>query len=149
MTSLGLLFLRVVFGGLIAVHGFPKLFGGKGRTVRPEVARVLGEGFQKQLAGGGLENLSGTMEKLEVPAPNTMAAVSAGAEFFGGLAVLLGWHTRLAALALVVNMATAVRKAHWNKGLLGPGGAEPAVLFLGAFATIFFAGPGKLAVDRG
>lgn len=149
MASLGLLFLRVVFGGLITLHGFPKLFGGKGRSVSPEVARVLGEGFQKQLAGGGLENLSGTLERMDIPAPNTMAAVAAGAEFFGGLALILGWHTRIAALTLLVNMATAIRKAHWEKGLLGPSGAESASLYLGAFATIFLAGPGKLSIDRG
>lgn len=149
MSSLGLLFLRLVFGSLISLHGFPKLFGGKGRSVSPEVARVLGEGFQKQLASGGLESHSGTLERMDVPAPNTMAAVSAGTEFFGGLALILGWHSRIAALALLVNMGTAIRKAHWEKGLLGPGGAEPAALFLGAFATIFLAGPGKLSIDRG
>lgn len=149
MASLGLFFLRLVFGSLITLHGFPKLFGGKGRSVSPEVARILGPGFQQQLTAGGLENLSGTLERMEVPAPSTMAAVSAGTEFFGGLALILGWHSRLASLALLVNMATAVRKAHWEKGLFGPGGAEPAVLFLSAFTTIFLAGPGKLSIDRG
>lgn len=149
MKSLGLLVLRLVFGSLIALHGFPKLFGGKGKQVAPRVARVLGEGFNQQLQGGGFDKTVGMMERMELPAPTMMAAAAGGVEFFGGLALILGWHTRLATLLLLGNMGTAIRKVHWQKGIMGPGGAEPALLFLGAFLTLFLVGPGKLSIDRG
>ncbi len=149
MRSLGLLLLRLVFGSLVALHGFPKLFGGPGKKVSPDAERVLGAGFNQSMERGGLQNVVGMMQAMEVPAPQTMAAVHAGTEFFGGLAVILGWHTRLASLALIINYATAIRKIHWDKGILGEGGAEMPLALIGAFLTLFLAGPGKLSLDRG
>ena len=149
MRSLGLLMLRLVFGGLVALHGFPKLFGGEGKKVSADAERILGAGFNQSMGRGGLQNVVGMMERMEVPAPQTMAAASAGAEFFGGLALILGWRTRLAALALLINHAVAIRKVHWEKGIFGQGGAELALAFFGAFLTLFLAGPGKLSLDRG
>ena len=149
MRSLGLLLLRLTFGSLIALHGFPKLFGGPGKKVPPDAERVLGAGFNQSMERGGLQNVVGMMQRMEAPAPETLAAVHAGTEFFGGLALILGWHTRLAALALLINHGVAIRKVHWDKGILGQGGAETALAFFGAFLTLFLAGPGKLSLDRG
>jgi uncharacterized membrane protein YphA (DoxX/SURF4 family) len=97
---------------------------------------------------GGLENFAKAVERIGAPAPPALAALSAGTEFFGGLALVLGWHTRLATLLLMGNMSTAIGKVHWSKGLLNPDGFEKALLFLCGFATIFIAGPGKLSLDH-
>ncbi len=148
MRSLGLLMLRLVFGSLVALHGFPKLFGGPGKKVSPDAERVLGAGFSQSMERGGLQNVVGMMQGMEVPAPQTLAAVHAGTEFFGGLALILGWHTRLASLALIINYATAIRKVHWDKGILGEGGAELPLALIGGLLTLFLAGPGKLSLDR-
>jgi len=148
MKSLGLLVLRVSIGSLIAIHGYPKLFGGPGKKVSPEAERVLGQGFGQSLQQGGLQNVTGFLQSLQVPQPQAAAVAAASAEFFGGLALILGWNTRLASLALLVNMGTAIRKVHWNQGLLGQGGAENPLLFFLSFLTLFIAGPGKISVDR-
>ena len=49
----------------------------------------------------------------------------------------------------MINMATAIRKMHWGKGIMGQGGAEMAALYFGAFLALFLTGPGKLSLDRG
>lgn len=149
MKSIGLLTLRLVFGSLIALHGFPKLFGGQGKRVTGQAEKVLGTGFNQSLERGGFDNTVAMMQGMEFPSPETLAAASAGTEFFGGLALILGWHTRLAALLLSGNMAVAIRKAHWPNGIFGQGGAEMPLLFLGAFLSLVLGGPGKLSLDRG
>lgn len=147
MRSLGLLLLRLVFGSLMALHGYPKLFGGPEKRVAPAAERILGQGFTQSVQQGGFANFKGMVQSMQMPAPDVLAPVSAGAEFFGGLAVILGWRTRLASLLLIAQMGTAIRKAHWERGIMGQGGAENALLYLGAFLTLFFAGPGKIALD--
>ena len=150
MISLGLLVLRLVFGTGIALHGFPKLFGGQGRKVSPEAERVLGAGFSQSMERGGFNNVVGMMQRMDAPgSPQALAGAHVSAELFGGLALILGWHTRLAALALMINMATAIRKMHWDKGIMGQGGAEMPALYFGAFLALFLTGPGKLSLDRG
>ena len=148
MKDLGLLALRVAFGGLIAVHGYPKLFGGKDKAVSPDAERLLGAGFTQSVQNGGLTNHIGLAKKLEMPAPEVLGTLSAGAEFFGGLALVFGWNTRLASLLLLGNMGVAINKVHWKNGLINQGGYENALLFAAAFLTTFLAGPGKIAIDR-
>lgn len=149
MKSLGLLMLRLVFGSLMAMHGYPKLFGGPNKQVSPDAEKVLGQGFTQSVQGGGFQNFAGMVESMQVPAPKALAGAAAGAEFFGGLALILGWRTRLASLLLLADMATAIRKVHWDKGIMGQGGAEQALLYVGALLTLFVAGPGKISLDRG
>ena len=151
MKSLGLFLLRLIFGSLIALHGYPKLFGGQGKSqsIRPELERVLGQGFTQSVEGGGLQNVAGMVQSMNMPAPQVLAGMSGSAEFFGGLALILGWHTRLASLALLTNMGVAIRKVHWNQGILAQGGAENALTFFAAFLTLLVAGPGKISLDRG
>ena len=149
MRSLGLLMLRLTFGSLIALHGFPRLFGGPGKQVAGDAARLLGPRFNEMLQQGGVQQAAATAGQAQGAAPSRTALASAGAEFFGGLALILGWHTRLAALALLADMVTILRKGSWEKGIMAQDGAEGPLLFLGAFLTLFLAGPGKLSLDRG
>ena len=67
------------------------------------------------------------------------------AEFFCAVFVMLGLFTRLACIPLMVAMCVALFIAH--KGdFFGQG--ELAGLFLISFATILFAGPGRISLDR-
>lgn len=152
MVSLGLLLLRVVIGSIFAVHGYPKLFGGPGKSaaVSPQAEKVLGKGFAQHMDYGGIAGVAGFVESLGLPAPKTMAFALAATEFFGGLMLVLGWHTRPAALALTASQLVAAQKVHLQHGLIGSGqdaGFELNAALTAATATLFVAGPGKIAVD--
>ena len=124
LQPLALLALRLALGVVMVGHGYPKVFGGLTNTVH----------FIGSL---GL--------------PGWLGVVLAFAEFFGGLAILIGLFTRFAALLLLVDMGVAIWKVHWKHGLLGEGGYQfPLALAAIAFALIFFgAGPISLDAIRG
>jgi len=147
MRSLGLLILRVVTGGLLLAHGYTKLFGGRGRHAPEPLREIYGENFEKAVEEGGPEKMAATLEQLDVPAPRVSAYLSGLAEFGGGLAFLLGFRTRTAAPVVLFNMATAIRKVHWDKGLYGEGGFEYPLLLSASALTLMLDGPGAISLD--
>lgn len=147
MRDIGLLLLRLVIGSLFILHGYPKLFGGPGKTVHPRAARHLGPGFGQAMERGGISNFKGNVEGLGVPMPHLMAWLAALAELVGGGLLIVGWLTRPAALALTANMGVAIGRVHWKTGLMGQGGYEPALTFLGGLLALLFAGPGAISID--
>lgn len=149
MVSLGLLLLRLVVGGIYAVHGYAKVFGGqdKGETVSPEAEQMLGAGFKQFMNQGGVQNVSGFLQSLGIPYAKPAAFALMAAEFGGGLALILGWKTRLAALALTIVQAVAIQKVHAPNGLINEGGYEHNLGLAAATATLALAGPGKIAAD--
>ncbi len=79
--------------------------------------------------------------------PVWLGYVSAFTEFLGGILLILGSLTRLAAFALLIDMIVAIAKVHWKHGLMGNGGYEfPLALATIAFALIFF-GAGPISID--
>lgn len=120
LQPLGLLILRIVLGAIMIAHGYPKMFGGLHHHVQ----------FVSSL---GL--------------PGWLAYLSAIAEFFGGILVLAGLVTRIAAFAILIDLAVAIAKVHWKHGLTGQGGYEfPLAVAAIALALIFF-GSGPIALD--
>ena len=120
LQPLGLLTLRVVIGIIMIAHGYHKILVGMSHHV--ETVRHLG-------------------------LPGWLAYPSAGAEFFGGILVLLGLFTRISAFAILINMIVAIWKMHWHNGLTANGGYEfPLSLAAIAFALVFF-GAGPIAFD--
>src|ERR1700682_5009160 len=73
-------------------------------------------GAQKMLGWFGGPGFSGTMGLftgyLHIPAPFAVLAIAA--EFFGGLGLVLGFLTRIAAFGIAVNMMVAVAMVHSN-----------------------------------
>ena len=124
MHPLALVALRVALGTVMIGHGSHKVYG-------------------------HLHEFAGYIGSLGIPA--WLGYVSAFAEFVGGILLILGLLTRLAAFALFVDMVVAIAKVHWKHGLLGAGGYEfPLALLAIAFALIFFgAGPISLDALRG
>ena len=55
-------------------------------------------------------------EYLGMPAPFVMAVLAGSAEFFGGIAILLGFATRWFAIPLMFTMVVAAGTAHWQNG---------------------------------
>jgi putative oxidoreductase len=92
LQPLALLILRIVLGAIMIAHGYPKVFGGLHHHVQ----------FVSSL---GL--------------PGWLAYVSAIAEFFGGILVIAGLVTRIAAFAIFIDLAVAIAKVHWKHGLTG------------------------------
>lgn len=120
LQPLALLALRLVLGVVMIAHGRPKVFGG----MHHHVSMVSSIGL-----------------------PGWWAYLSAAAEFGGGILLVLGLFTRVAGLAVLIDMAVAIWKVHWKNGLLGQGGYEfPLALAAMAFALIFL-GAGPISLD--
>ena len=114
LQPLALLVLRLVLGTIMIVHGYHKVFGG----------------FHHHMDMVGSLGL-----------PRPLAYLSAGTEFFGGIAIILGLFTRFFSLAFAIEMAIAIWKVHFKKGLTGNGGYEfPLALAAIAFALLSFDG---------
>lgn len=146
MISLGLLLLRLVTGVVYVLHGLPKLIGGEGsgKRIPEDVQQKLGQGFVGSMEKGGIENTTKMLSSLNVPNAPMMAWVVALTEFLGGLALILGWKTRLAALGLTVVQVVAIGKVHAPNGASG---SEFNSLLLAATGSLALTGPGKVAVD--
>ncbi|MGA2286240.1 MAG: DoxX family protein [Dehalococcoidia bacterium] len=145
--SLGLLLLRLNVGVTLMAHGYPKLFGGPDKKVPEKPLELLGPNWQTFTENGGPQAFAAGLEKMDIPYPIAGAYASGITEFFGGLALVLGFKTRLVALPIIANMATAIWKVHWKNGFFGQGGFEfPLSLATGA-ATLGLTGPGAISVD--
>jgi putative oxidoreductase len=120
LHPLALLALRLVLGIIMIAHGSMKVFGGMPRFM------------------GMLHNMG---------IPSWMGYLTAAAEFGGGILLLVGLVTRLAALSICIDMAVAIVKVHWKNGLKGPAGFEfPLACGIIAFALIFLGG-GPISLD--
>jgi putative oxidoreductase len=147
MRSLGLLLLRLSVGGTLMAHGYPKLFGGPEKKPPEQLVKALGENWRAFNERAGPKNFAAGLESMGVPYPTLGAYASGITELFGGAALILGFKTRLAALAIIFNLGVAIWKAHWKTGFFGEGGFElPASLAAGA-ATLTLTGPGALSID--
>jgi putative oxidoreductase len=75
-------------------------------------------GSQKMLGWFGGYGFSGTMQfftgMMHIPAPLGVLAICA--EFFGGIGLILGFLTRIAALGIAVNMMVAILLVHMANG---------------------------------
>lgn len=122
--SLGLTILRVATGIIFAAHGGQKLF-------------VY-----------GLDGVTGAFAGMGVPLPQLIGPLVAFLEFFGGIALVIGLFTRVAALGLAVTMLGAMFMVHLQNGFFNPAGIEfPMALFAATLATLF-TGAGALSIDE-
>ncbi|MFR9751754.1 DoxX family protein [Nocardia sp. 004] len=125
-ADIGLLIVRVVFGGLLAAHGAQKLFGWWD-----------GPGWQ--------ENADG-FEQMGYNPGEVFGTLAGLTELGGGLLLLLGLLTPLAGAIVLGTMINAIN-AIWSGGLLG--GYEMGLMFAVVGAAFPFIGPGRFALDAG
>lgn len=124
LQPLALLVMRLAVGVIMVTHGYHKVFGGLHHH-----AQVV--------AGLGL--------------PAWLGYVSSFTEFLGGLLLLAGFFTRVAALFVCGDLVVAIWKVHLHNGLIGspdrPGYELALAVAALAFGLVFLGG-GPIAVDH-
>jgi putative oxidoreductase len=132
--SFATLVLRLALGVVFFAHGAQKMLGWFG-----------GYGFT-----GTMGYFTGVMH---IPAP--LAFLEIGAEFFGGIGLIVGFLTRIAAFGIGVVMLVAVMTVHhsfgffmnWTGTQKGEG-FEYHFLVLGMVVFLMIRGAGAFSVDR-
>ena len=117
--SIGLLLLRLGFGGLMLTHGIPKIMNYA--TLATQFPDPLGMGSQ----------LSVTM--------------AIGAEVGCSALLILGLFTRLATIPLIITMLVAILIVHGGDPFAKK---ELAITYLIPFLTLLLTGPGRFACDH-
>ena len=126
--------LRIVLGFLFFAHGSQKMLGWFG-----------GNGF------------SGTMAFFTGPRhiPAVFAFLAIAAEFFGGIGLVFGVLTRVAAFGITVNMLVAIFTVHLQYGLFANWagkqageGIEYHLLVLAITTFLMIKGGGAFSVDH-
>ena len=125
--------LRLAAGIMIFPHGLQKTFGWFG-----------GAGFSAQMAG---------FERSHIPAVFALLAIAA--EFLGGLGLIFGALTRIAAFGLAVDMTVGVYLLHWKNGFFmnwsghqKGEGFEFHILVVAMAIALMARGGGAASIDR-
>lgn len=125
----GALALRIPVGIIFVAHGAQKLFGAFG--------------------GYGLEGTGQFMASLGLTPGYLMALLAGSAEFFGGLALIVGLLVRPAAAVLAVTMLVAIFTVHLSNGFfMSNNGYEFALALLAISLAVIIEGAGKLSLDK-
>jgi putative oxidoreductase len=118
----GLTVLRVGIGAVFLTHGAQKLF---------------------QVGFGGVAAL---FESLHIPLPLLSAVAVTLVEFFGGIALVLGLFTRLAAALIAFDMLIAVFVVFIEPSFFRKSGIELPITLLAASIALVMSGPGAAAL---
>jgi putative oxidoreductase len=128
-TGLSGLILRAPIGLILAAHGAQKLFAWFG--------------------GYGLEGTGQWMASIGLTPGYLMALMAGSAEFFGGLALLLGLLTRPAAVVSAFAMLVAIFTVHIDNGLfVSNNGYEYALTLFVLLIAVAAQGAGRLSIDH-
>jgi putative oxidoreductase len=135
MQPYGPAVLRLAVGVVFVAHGAQKLFG------------VWG--------GGGPAGTAAFFAQLGLSPAMPLALLVGVVEFAGGLMLILGALTLLAAFALAIDMGVAIFKVHLANGFflnwnIVPGqghGYEFSLVLIGALLALMLTGPGALSID--
>lgn len=126
--------IRLVLGIIFFAHGAQKLLGWYGG---PGLAR----------------SVQSFVEMLKIPAPLALLVIAT--EFFGGVALIIGLFSRLAALGIAFTMIGAIATVHFRYGLfmnwLGDKkghGIEYHLLVLALTLVVLIKGAGAFSLDR-
>jgi putative oxidoreductase len=120
-------FVRQIVGSIMLAHGLQKLSQGPA---------TFGATF---------------LQPRGVPYADVMAYVVTYTELTAGALLIVGLLSRLAALALLIELATAITLVKSHVGLIAPpasgAGAELDLALVAGFLTILLLGPGTLSLD--
>ena len=120
--DVALLILRVVIGATFFLYGWNKLTG-----------------------DGGVAGVTGFLGSIGIPAAGIMAPILIAVEILGGLALILGLGTRLAAILLALVMIIAIVTVKYQAGFFN--GYEFDLALLTVNIALILQGGGKYSVD--
>ncbi|MFB1015407.1 MAG: DoxX family protein [Alteromonadaceae bacterium] len=128
-AGFGILALRIPAAIIFIAHGGQKLFAWFG--------------------GYGLEGTGQWMASIGLVPGYQLALLAGSAEFFGGIALLVGFMVRPTALILALTMLVAIFSVHFVNGLfMSNNGYEFALALLAISASLMFSGAGKVSIDN-
>ncbi|XVS63304.1 DoxX family protein [Actinosynnema sp. CA-299493] len=125
-ADIGLLVLRLALGGAFVVHGLQKVFGLFGG---PGI-----DGFTRYLQSAGFREA------------RILAWVTGVTELGGGVLLVLGLFTPLAAAGVLGVMANVIA-LKYRGGFFAPNGVELEAAYAAMAFAALFAGPGRAALD--
>jgi putative oxidoreductase len=125
LQSCGLTVLRITVGIVFLAHGYQKLFK------------------------FGFHGVAGMLGHLGIPLPAFFAVVVTLVEFVGGVLLIAGLATRVAAALLAIDMLVAILAVHLKKGFFNPTGIEFPLTLLAAVICLAMAGGGAFSLKRG
>lgn len=117
----GMVPLRVVIGLVFLMHGSQKLLS--------------------------LTSTATFFDSIGIPIAQVAAALVTALEILGGVALILGWFTRVVAALLAIDMAVAILTARMDGGFFAPSGFEFELTLLGACLTLAVMGAGGFSLD--
>jgi putative oxidoreductase len=123
-VDLGLVVLRVIAGTVFVAHGAQKLF-------------VF-----------GFAGVTAAFTRFGAPLPGITGPLISFVEFFGGMALILGLLTRLAAVGLAADMLGATLIVHLANGFFNPNGVELTLTLFAVAAAFAIAGAGRYSLDH-
>jgi len=125
--------VRLVLGIVFFAHGAQKMLGWFG--------------------GYGFHGTMGFFTHMGIPAPFAFLAICA--EFFGGLGLLVGLLSRIAAFGIICNMLVAIFTVHVHNGFFmnwagqqRGEGYEYHLLAIALLLIVLVRGAGALSIDR-
>ena len=119
--------IRITLGAIFIMHGSQKLFGA--------------------FNGAGMKGTTDFIESLGFKPAVLWAWLLTLTEFVGGLGLIFGLLTRVAALGIVVIMVVAIARVHFNHGFFLPEGFEYSLALLAMALSLVLSGAGKLSLD--
>ncbi len=132
-NDLALTLVRLVLGVVFFAHGAQKMLGWFG--------------------GYGFHATMGFFTHMGIPAPLAFLAICA--EFFGGLGLIVGLLSRIAAFGITVNMLVAIATVHIHNGLFmnwtgqqKGEGFEYHLLAITLATVVLIKGAGAFSLDR-
>ena len=128
LNDVALLLIRGMLGVVFIYHGSQKLFGWFG--------------------GGGFSGTAAFMESLGIPLPVLSALLAGSAEFFGGIVLIVGTGTRLAAIPMAFTMLVGIVTVHHSAFGLQHNGMEYTLTLGVVLVALALLGPGRLTAAR-